>query len=83
MRFNYGFQDMDKDTVATSNRYVLEKVTNLKEGSCILTCKATNEIISSYVKWHDGLNDMAKREYEDTLEDIKEYTYINEKIREY
>jgi len=29
------------------------------------------------------LNDMAKREYEDTLLDIKEYTYINDKIREY
>jgi len=41
------------------------------------------EVVSSYVKWHDGLNDMAKREYEDTLDDIKEYTYINEKIREY
>ena len=60
-----------------------EKVTNLKEGSCILTSLATNEVISSYVKWHDGLNDMAKREYEDTLLDIKEYTYINDKIREY
>jgi len=83
MRFNYGFQNMSDDVIAKGNRYVLEKVTNLKEGSCILTCKATNEVVSSYVKWHDGLNDMAKREYEDTLEDIKEYTYINEKIREY
>ena len=83
MRFNYGFQNMSDDVIANGNRYVLEKVTNLKEGSCILTCKATNKTVSSYVKWHDGLNDMAKREYEDTLLDIKEYTYIKDKIREY
>ena len=83
MRFNYGFQNMSDDVIAKGNRYVLEKVTNLKEGSCILTSLATNEVISSYVKWHDGLNDMAKREYEDTLLDIKEYIYINDKIREY
>jgi len=83
MRFNYGYQDMPSDIIANGNRYTLEKVTNLKEGSCILICKATNKTISSYVKWHDGLNDMAKREYEDTLLDIKEYTYINDKIREY
>ena len=83
MRFNYGYQDMASDLIANGNRYTLEKVTNLKEGSCILICKATNETIYSYTSYKDGLNDMAKREYEDTLLDIKEYTYINNKIREY
>jgi len=83
MRFNYGFQDMNKSTIANSNRYTLEKIVNLKEGSCVLMSKASDEAISIYETWSDGLNDMAKREYEDTLDDIKEYTYINEKIREY
>jgi hypothetical protein len=83
MRFNYGYQDMASDLIANGNRHTLEKVTNLKEGSCILICKATNETIYSYTSYEDGLNDMAKREYEDTLLDIKEYIYINDKIREY
>ena len=83
MRFNYGFQDMNKSTIANSNRYTLEKIVNLKEGSCVLMSKASDEAISSYETWSDGLEDMAKREYKDILEDIKEYTYINEKIREY
>ena len=83
MRFNYGFQDMNKSTIATSNRYTLEKIVNLKEGSCVLMSKASDEAMSSYDTWSDGLEDMAKREYKDMLEDIKEYVYINEKIREY
>tara|TARA_B110000285_G_scaffold96243_1_gene109804 strand:- start:198 stop:449 length:252 start_codon:yes stop_codon:yes gene_type:complete len=83
MRFNYGFQDMNKSTIANSNRYTLEKIVNLKEGSCVLMSKASDEAISSYETWSDGLEDMAKREYKDMLEDIKEYVYINEKIREY
>jgi hypothetical protein len=83
MRFNYGFQDMNKSTIANSNRYTLEKIVNLKEGSCVLMSKASDEAISSYETWSDGLKDMAKREYKDMLEDIKEYVYINEKIREY
>jgi len=29
------------------------------------------------------LNDMARREYEDILLDVKEYVYINDKIKEY
>jgi len=83
MRFNYGYQDMNKSTIANSNRYTLEKIVNLKEGSCVLMSKASDEAISSYETWSDGLEDMAKREYKDILEDIKEYIYINEKIREY
>ena len=83
MRFNYGYQDMNKSTIANSNRYTLEKIVNLKEGSCVLMSKASDEAISSYETWSDGLEDMAKREYKDTLKDVKEYTYINEKIREY
>jgi hypothetical protein len=83
MRFNYGYQDMNKSTIANSNRYTLEKIVNLKEGSCVLMSKASDEAISSYETWSDGLEDMAKREYKDMLEDIKEYVYINEKIREY
>ena len=83
MRFNYGFQNMSDDVIAKGNRYVLEKVTNLKEGSCILICKATNATISSYTSYEKGLKDMAMQEYRDTLLDIKEYIYINDKIREY
>jgi len=83
MRFNYGYQDMSDAVIAKGNRYVLEKVTNLKKGSCVLTCIATNKLIWTYNSYAKGLNDMAKREYEDTLLDIKEYTYINDKIREY
>jgi len=74
---------MNKSTIATSNRYTLEKIVNLKDGSCVLMSKASDEAVSSYETWSDGLKDMATREYEDTLEAIKEYTYINEKIREY
>ena len=83
MRFNYGYQDMAKDVIANGNRHTLEKVTNLKQGTCILICKATNATVSSYTCYAKGLSDMAWREYENPLLDIKEYTYINEKIREY
>jgi|TARA_R110002012_G_scaffold274666_1_gene460997 mRNA degradation ribonuclease J1/J2 len=83
MRFNYGYQDMPSDVIANGNRHTLEKVTNLKEGSCILICKATNATISSYTSYEKGLKDMAMQEYRDTLLDIKEYIYINDKIREY
>ena len=83
MRFNYGYQDMASDAIANGNRYTLEKITNLKEGSCILICKATNATISSYTSYEKGLKDMAMKEYRDTLLDIKEYVYINDKIREY
>tara|TARA_R100000908_G_C3656787_1_gene85925 strand:+ start:328 stop:579 length:252 start_codon:yes stop_codon:yes gene_type:complete len=83
MRFNYGYQDMASDVIAKNNNYVLEKVTNLKEGSCILTNMATNEVISSYTSIQKGLLDMAEREYADTLLYVKEYIWINEKIREY
>ena len=83
MRFNYGYQDMASDLIANGNRYTLEKVTNLKEGSCVLTCIATNKLIWTYTSFEDGLNDFAKREYEDILLDIKEYVYIHNKVREY
>ena len=83
MRFNYGYQDMASDVIAKNNNYILEKVTNLKEGCCILICKATNATISSYTSYEKGLKDMAMKEYRDTLLDIKEYVYINAKIREY
>lgn len=83
MRFNFGYQNMSDSVIAKGSRYVLEKVTNLKEGSCVLTCIATNKLIWTYTSFEDGLNDLAKREYEDILMDIKEYIYINDKIREY
>lgn len=84
MRFNYGYQDMPKDVIAQGNRYVLEKITNLDNGKCcILTCLATSKVISSYANTQNGLNDMARREHEDILLDIKEYVYINDKIKEY
>ena len=83
MRFNYGFQNMSDDVIAKGSRYVLEKVTNLKEGSCVLTCIANNKLIWTYTSFEDGLNDLAKREYEDILMDIKEYVYIHNKVREY
>jgi len=83
MRFNYGFQNMSDDIIAKGSRYVLEKVTNLKEGSCILTSLATNEVICSYTNLELGLKGLAVREYDDILLDIKEYIYINDKIREY
>ena len=75
MRFNYGYQDMASDVIANGNRYTLEKITNLKEGSCILICKATNATISSYTSYEKGLKDMAKREHEDILLDIQRYLY--------
>lgn len=83
MRFNYGYQDMPSDIIAKGSRYVLEKVTNLKEGSCILRYISLNQIVSSYSSYEEGLKDLAKREYEDILMDIKEYIYIHNKVREY
>jgi hypothetical protein len=83
MRFNFGYQNMEDAIIAKGSRYVLEKVTNLKEGSCVLTCIATNKMIWTYTSFEDGLNDLAKREYEDILMDIKEYIYIHNKVREY
>ena len=74
---------MASDVIANGNRYTLEKITNLKEGSCILICKATNATVYSYTSYEKGLKDMAMKEYRDTLLDIKEYVYINDKIREY
>jgi len=62
---------------------VLEKVDNLKEGSCILRYIALNEIISSYSSYEEGLKDLAKKEYDEVLLDIKEYLYIYDKVREY
>ena len=75
MIFNYGFQNMSDDVIAKGNRYVLEKVTNLKHGSCILTCIASGKIIFSYTSYEKGLKDMAKREHEDILLDIRRYLY--------
>ena len=75
MIFNYGFQNMSDDVIAKGNRYVLEKVTNLKHGSCILTCIASGKIIFSYTSYEKGLKDMAKREHEDILLDIQRYLY--------
>lgn len=83
MRFNYGYQDLPSDIIAKGSRYVLEKVTNLKKGSCVLTSLATNEVICSYTSYELGLKGLAVREYDDILLDIKEYIYINDKIREY
>ena len=83
MRFNYGYQDLPSDIIAKGSRYVLEKVTNLKEGSCILRYISLNQIVSSYSSYEEGLKDLAKREYEDILMDIKEYIYIHNKVREY
>ena len=83
MRFNYGYQDLPSDIIAKGSRYVLEKVTNLKEGSCILRYISLNQIVSSYSYYEEGLKDLAKREYEDILMDIKEYIYIHNKVREY
>jgi hypothetical protein len=75
MIFNYGFQNMSWDIIAKGNRYVLEKVTNLKHGSCILTCIASGRVIFSYTSYEKGLKDMAKREHEDILLDIQRYLY--------
>lgn len=83
MRFNYGYQDMPSDIIAKGSRYVLEKVDNLKEGSCILRYISLNGVISSYSSYEEGLKDLAKKEYEDILLDIKEYLYIYDKAREY
>jgi len=83
MRFNYGYQDLPNDIIAKTSNYVLEKVTNLKEGSCIMTSIASNEVISSYVSHEDGLKAMAYREYKDKLNYIQEYININETIRRY
>ena len=83
MRFNYGYQDLPSDIIAKGSRYVLEKVDNLKEGSCILRYISLNQIVSSYSSYEEGLKDLAKREYEDILMDIKEYIYIHNKVREY
>jgi len=83
MRFNYGFQNMSDDVIAKGNRYILEKVTNLKEGSCVLRYLALNKTVSSYTSYEEGLKDLAKKEYDEVLLDIKEYLYIYDKVREY
>ena len=83
MRFNYGYQDLPSDVIAKTSNYVLEKVTNHKEGICIMTSIASNEVISSFVSHEDGLKAMAHREYEDKLNYIQEYININETIRRY
>jgi len=83
MRFNYGYQDLPSDIIAKGSRYVLEKVANLKEGSCVLRYLALNETVSSYTSYEEGLKDLAKKEYDEVLLDIKEYLYIYDKVREY
>jgi hypothetical protein len=74
---------MPSDIIAKGSRYVLEKVTNLKEGSCILRYISLNDIISSYSSYEEGLKDLAKKEYDEVLLDIKEYLYIYDRVREY
>jgi hypothetical protein len=82
MKFNYGYQNMPSDIIAMGDRYVLERVTNLKEGSCILRYISLNEVVSSYSSFEEGLKALAKKEYDEVLLDIKEHLFIYDKVRE-